>query len=431
MAILTFAEAAKLSQSKIYQKILYGAIAEDPMLAQMSLEYSANKDEVYFQTFTLPTSAWRIETDAMTSTAPVDRSFTVSLKNVYTQMQVPPFNETSLSDVFNQRAENVKKMSRSYGDKIRSATGASSSVTTAIGATATTKGIDGVKPSARMPAGLAYLTFDDTADTIAFSTDGVTYGTAVSTTADLHQVPLYDGVDPTLFILLTMDVSDSEGSGDWTTTNAATGVTFASSKEPDGLYYWCWGEQRTWGTLTDTPTATGDALSFEQMDWLADQVPGDEENLAYVMPQRTRRSFKALMRAAGGIETVDTFMGRKLHRKVLGYENKPIWVNNNIPLTEAAGVGASGTGLTCTSVYLVRFAANPQDDGFALKYHTVGGPTVRVTDWNEEKQMPVPAYFRDIGEMETLPDHILRMDGYFAGVLRNTQAMAEVHGIKD
>jgi hypothetical protein len=435
MAILTFAEASKLSPDKLYEKVLYGAVAEDAILANMNLEFHTGNEFDFYQTTTLPTSSWRIETDTMTSTAPTRVKRRVAMKNVYTQAQVPPYNVTALSNVINQQAELVRDMSRSFGAAVRACVTKDSEYSVAIGATATTKGIDKFIPCPGLmdTPGLVYLDFDDTADTIAMSTDGTTYGTAVSTTADLDTVPLYDGVAGRthLHAWVTMDVSDSEGGGDWATTNAATGVTLSSSKKANGLTQWCDPAQVIWGTLGVpgagvAPTSTGDALAYKQLDALLDLVPGAD---CFVMPKRTRRSLKALLQASNQYETTDVFMGRKLARKVLAYESLPVWVTD-VPLTGTIGVGA-GTLTTGTSVFALKFARNDRDDGFAIRYHSQGGPSVRVNDWGEETSQPVPGYFRDVGEMETLPDHIFRLDGYFAPVLRNTQAMAECRGIKD
>jgi hypothetical protein len=427
MAIMTWAEAIKLAPTNLEAAIHYGAVQEDPIFQLLPFEWWPGGQSVtWTQTTTLPTSSWRTVTDAIAATAPTRTQWVQTLREIYTQMQVPPLHEGSLSNVIDQRSANQRDMSRSIGLQVRTDIVAGEENTAAIGATATTKGFEAVKFGPGWAAGLVYFTFDDTADTIAVSSDGTTYGTAVSTTADMDEVALYDGVAGKThqYVYLTMDVSDSEGGGDWTTTNAATGVTLTTAKKPAGLIQWPYPTQRIWGTLTTSPTATGDALSLAQMDYGLDMVPGC--NLI-VMPKRTRRSLKTLL--AGSADIVDHWMGKKLARPMLGYEGIPVWVSDNLPLTGRCGVGASGTGLTAASVYFVRVDAF---DGFSTYYWNEGGASVTVNDDGVETPVGLPIYYRDLGEVSTtLTDHYLRMTGHFCPVLKNTQALFELHGINN
>jgi hypothetical protein len=427
MAIMTWAEAIKLSPTNLEAAIHYGAVQEDPIFSRLPFEWWPGGQSVtWTQTTTLPTTAWRLVTDAMSGSAPTRTQWVQTLREAYTQMEVPPLHEGSISNVINQRAANITDMSRSIGLAVRNTIIAGEENTVAIGATATTKGVDGAKFGPGWAAGLVYLHFDDTADTIAISSDGTTYGTAVSTAGpiDLHQVALYDGVAGKThqYCYLTLDGSDIEGGGDFTTVDAATGITLTTAKKPAGLIQWPYPTQRIWGTLTTTPTAAGDAASLAQLDYGLDMVPGC--NLI-VTTKRTRRSLKALL--AGSADTVTHWMGKALARPMLGYEGIPIWVSDQLPITETAGVG--GTATTCGSIYFVRVDAY---DGFSTYYWNEGGASVSVNDDGVETPVGLPIYYRDLGEISTtLSDSYLRMTGHFCPVLKNTQALFEVHGINN
>jgi hypothetical protein len=239
-------------------------------------------------------------------------------------------------------------------------------------------------------------------------------------------VALYDGVAGKThqYVYITMDVSDSAAGGDWITTTDATGIVLTSAKKPAGLLQWPYPTQRIWGTLTTTPTATGDGAALKQLDWGLDMVPGC--NLI-VTTQRTRRTLKGLL--AGSADICDHWMGQKLARPMLGYEGIPIWTCANLPLTESAGVGATGTGTTCGSIYFARIEAA---DGFSVYYWNEGGANVQVMDDGVLTNVGLPIYYRDLGEISTtLTNAYPRMTGHFCPVLKNTQALAEVHGIND
>jgi hypothetical protein len=144
-----------------------------------------------------------------------------------------------------------------------------------------------------------------------------------------------------------------------------------------------------------------------------------------VTTKRTRRSLKQLL--AGSADIVTHWMGQALARPMLGYEGIPIWVSDNLPLTETTGV--AGTCTTGGSIYFVRVDAY---DGFSTYYWNEGGASVSINDDGVETPVGLPIYYRDLGEVSTtLTNHYLRMTGHFCPVLKNTQALAEVHGINN
>lgn len=103
--------------------------------------------------------------------------------------------------------------------------------------------------------------------------------------------------------------------------------------------------------------SAGQAISFELLDELLDLVKAKDGQVDFIMmPKRTIRSYKVLLRALGGTgaEWVVTLPGG---RKVIGYEDIPIFPNEYLPVTETAN-GAALTGGSLTSVWAGVF-----DDG--------------------------------------------------------------------
>jgi hypothetical protein len=438
MAIMTFALASKLSRDYVDRALHYCAVEEDDIMKVFPLVFwPQGTSATYKQLKTLPTSAWRIETDAITSTQADYDTWQIYLKGLATQMQVPLANMQPLSDLFNQRQANMEAMAISMGKEFRTTLADGCSVTATVGANiqAGAKGWVRVKMGPNAQVGLWHVEFDDApTNRIRIKAPNDTnFGAWQVTAGDLDEVALYSE-DTTQYLWVVFDESDSEAGGDYTTTSLgganADGILVASSKEPDGLTTLIHPTMRTWGNLTASPNAAGHALALSQLDWLLDQVPGPKSEMLFMMPKRTRRSYKALILAAGALEYVDTWMGMKLDRRVLSYEGVPIWVSDHIPQNQTAGL--AGTATTCTSVHLVR--VNPSQ-GFSCFYWNAGPPAVRVLDNGAYVPVPLPFYNRIVNgenaEMETLPDQLFRMDTFAAPFMNGFQCHAEVCGINN
>ena len=111
-------------------------------------------------------------------------------------------------------------------------------------------------------------------------------------------------------------------------------------------------EQFTTASLTQ-------AISFELLDELMDLVKAKDGEVDFLMmPERTIRSYKTLVRALGGVnETMVFTMPNGTTRKVSVYEGVPIFKNNYLSTAETAN-GAALSGGALTSVY-----AGVWDDG--------------------------------------------------------------------
>jgi hypothetical protein len=106
-----------------------------------------------------------------------------------------------------------------------------------------------------------------------------------------------------------------------------------------------------------TTASAGQAISFALLDELLDLVKAKDGVVDWIMmPARTIRAYKVLLRALGGTpaDWVVTLPGG---RQVIGYEGIPIFKNEFLSVAETAN-GAALTGGALTSVYAGVF-----DDG--------------------------------------------------------------------
>ena len=117
-------------------------------------------------------------------------------------------------------------------------------------------------------------------------------------------------------------------------------------------------------------SATARALSFDLLDELLDLVKAKDGMVDWIMmPARTIRSYKALLRALGGTpaDWVVNLPGTAQYpegRKVISYEGIPIFKNEFLSVAETAN-GAALTGGAMTSVWAGCFDDGSQKIGIA------------------------------------------------------------------
>lgn len=131
-------------------------------------------------------------------------------------------------------------------------------------------------------------------------------------------------------------------------TGMATGT--GSSPQMNSFHSLCDATQYTTAATTQT-------LSFVLLDELCDLVLAKDGQVDWLMmPRRTLRSYKVLLRALGGTpaDWVVTLPGG---RQTISYEGIPIFVNDYLSVEETAN-GAALTGGALTSVWAGCF-----DDG--------------------------------------------------------------------
>lgn len=118
--------------------------------------------------------------------------------------------------------------------------------------------------------------------------------------------------------------------------------------------------------------ANGDALSFDVLDRLIDQVKDKDGQVDFIMmAARTIRSFYALLRALGGA-TIGDVLTLPSGRKVPVYRDVPILRNDFIPINQV-----KGTSTNCTTIFAGTFDDGSQTHGISGLTAT-GSAGVRV-----------------------------------------------------
>lgn len=154
--------------------------------------------------------------------------------------------------------------------------------------------------------------------------------------------------------------------------------------------------------------ANGDALTFDILDALMDQVTDKGGDVDYFqMHSRTLRSYMALLRALGGagIGEVVTLPGG---RQVPGYRGVPIFRNDNMPTNQTIGTTTDATSII----------AGTLDDGSMsvgiAGLTAMGDAGIRVTE---------------VGESETKDESITRIKFYNGLALFSDLGLAVATGI--
>ena len=152
----------------------------------------------------------------------------------------------------------------------------------------------------------------------------------------------------------------------------------------------------------------GGALSFDFLDELLDLVTDKDGQVDYIiMPARTIRSYKALLRGLGGASIDDTVELANGGR-VIGYNGVPIFRNDYIPLNQTKGAGSNQTTIF----------AGTFDDG--SRSHGLAGLTA-------ENASGINVV--DVGEAEDKDEHIWRVKWYAGLALFSEKGLSCADGI--
>jgi hypothetical protein len=174
-------------------------------------------------------------------------------------------------------------------------------------------------------------------------------------------------------------------------------------------------------TLVDatqyTAASAGQVISFALLDELLDKVKAKDGQVDWIMmPARTLRSYKTLVRALGGImETMVFTMPNGTSRTVSAYEGIPIFQNDWLSIVETAN-GAALTGGALTSVY-----AGVWDDGSSK----IGVSLIYPNG------TPMGIAVEDIGKSETKDERIVRVKSYTNFVSFNRRGVARLPSISN
>jgi hypothetical protein len=166
-----------------------------------------------------------------------------------------------------------------------------------------------------------------------------------------------------------------------------------------------------------TTASAGQAITLLLMDQLLDLVKSKDGQVDWIMmPARTLRAYKALVRSLGGItETMAYTMPNGTTRNVSVYEGVPIFQNDYLSVVETAN-GAALAGGALTSVF-----AGCWDDGS----NKVGCSMIHPI------AVPAGIQIEQVGVAETKDEVITRVKSYSNFALFNRKGMARLTSINN
>lgn len=164
-----------------------------------------------------------------------------------------------------------------------------------------------------------------------------------------------------------------------------------------------------------TAASAGQALSFALLDEMLDLVLSkDGETDWIMMPARTMRSYKVLLRALGGVPG-DWVINLPDGRTTIGYESIPVFKNTFLSVVETANGAALGGG-ALTSVW-----AGNWDDG---------SQKVGVSAIHPES-VPGGIVVESIGKQEAKDNEIVRVKQYANFASFNRKGIARLPSINN
>lgn len=163
--------------------------------------------------------------------------------------------------------------------------------------------------------------------------------------------------------------------------------------------------------------STGRAISLDLIDALLDLVKAKDGEVDWIMMAgRTLRSYKALVRALGGVnETMAFTMPNGTTRTVSVYEGIPIFQNDYLSVVETAN-GAALTGGALTSVW-----AGVWDDGS----QKVGASMIHPAS------VQAGIAVEQVGVAETKDESIVRVKSYSNFAVFNRKGIARLASINN
>ena len=154
--------------------------------------------------------------------------------------------------------------------------------------------------------------------------------------------------------------------------------------------------------------ANGGALSFAFLDELLDLVVDKDGAVDYItMHARTIRSYKALIRALGGVMADDVYEMPSGDR-VIAYSGVPIFRNDYLSIAQVKGTGSAQTTIF----------AGTLDDG--SRSHGIAGLTAAQN---------AGIVIEDVGIHQSKDEHITRVKWYCGLALFSLKGLAAADGI--
>lgn len=164
-----------------------------------------------------------------------------------------------------------------------------------------------------------------------------------------------------------------------------------------------------------TTASAGQAISFALMDELLDLVKSKDGVVDFIMmPARTIRSYKVLLRALGGVPA-DWVVKLPGGRTTIAYEGVPIFKNEYLSIVETAN-GAALTGGALTSVWAGCFDDGSEKVGVAGIY---------------PEGVPAGVVVEPIGAQESKDSKIWRVKQYANFASFNRRGIARLTSINN
>lgn len=329
--------AERLSNDVLLQGVIEEIITEDDLFALLDFAQVDGKSLHYNRELTLPTADFLAPNDTVNESAGKVEEVVSLLRAIIGDVDVDSFLNETMSDTNNQAAIQTAMKIKTVGRKFRDALINGNALTCAVNTlTGNPTGfITSVKDiSDANQKGTGTIALDVSANTLIYTAPGDAAGTAVTYSAD-GDYTLYSA-QPSKYITVTLDTSE-EG-----VSNATISVPIVESKEFTGL------KRLVVPNQIITAGANGAALAWSDLDALTDLVKAGPVSF-YLMNERTIRSYRALLRAAGGVDSAMLQLPNFGNGKpVLTLNGAPVLKNNYISVTET-----QGNSSTCTSVYAV------------------------------------------------------------------------------
>lgn len=407
MAAQTLYDAVKVSQNPMQTLMLRAIVTTDELFAVLPFVPKAGEGFSYPREKALPNFEFLADTHtSINSSAATPDLVTVPKREAAQDLLLRNFADEAVGA--QNELSQVRQLFKAAGRTLAAKTISGGFVTSIVvenfagvyvtALVACSQGLD----STRYGAGL--LRYTHTGTFLEFKAPGDNaYGPAVACAANGNYT-LYSH-NPNKWVTLTLDVSEA-------TADAERVIRFASTtNEFDGLPI-----LMSPGQVRSSTGTNGDELSFSILDELLDAVKV-RENMAFVVPSVLKRKVANLYRALGGTQMTTM---PNTGTKVLSYNDVPILINDNIPVTEA-----KGTHSDLSSVYL---AALVPDEGLFMG--AAGGASQNVE--GDPRVVTVMGFrLLDLGQIQGGPSaHGKRLIWFGALALGSDLAAARAKEIK-
>lgn len=431
----TFAEwGSNRTVPALQRAVINTIIADRPLLGLVPMQMWPGT-EVFEWTLnkTLPTITWNDESTAHDATQAIRRKLQTQLSYGFGDVEIPIHSSNAYDAVGSMEITEATDLARAMGVSLSNKlwTGTYMDVTNDVTIYGTgvagAEGIDAVTAiSVNMAKGFGDIQYTHAGTTLKFRAPNSTvYGAAVDISGGDGDYTLYDGLDPTQSVTVTVDVSDfTTGAADLDLPGA---LQFGTPTNIAGLY----GLAQLDSNQIKTPSTNGDAATLAHLDELEELCVGPKGEKLFVVNNRTRIALKHLIGGVGGMRQGE-FQGRDLDKYDLNYEGVPIVADSNIATDETQGASIG----ICTRMYCVRLN---RDVGYHMFNNPSSGPNdgtmSPVTSDHSEggdgfaPDIPLPVYMRRIGEAYNKQYYKWRISTSVAAVLKRSTSLSMRYGV--